>query len=70
MKVFHHALQDMRALELLESLRGPEAVQALPGFSGMTFSTYPRSPGSLLAWRETVNGEIAKHMAEKEQADG
>lgn len=70
MKVFHHALQDMRALELLESLRGPEAVQALPGFGGMTFSTYPRSPGSLLAWRETVNGEIAKHMAEKEQADG
>jgi len=62
MKVFHHALQDLRALELLESLAGPEAVKALPGYDSLTFATYPRSPGSLLAWRETVNAEIKKHV--------
>lgn len=60
MKVFHHALQDLRALELLEELAGPEAVKGLPGFDQLTFTTYPRSPGSLLAWREAVNGEIKK----------
>ena len=55
MKVFHHALQDLRALTLLESLGGEEAIKALPGYEWLTFSTYPRSPGSLLAWREAVN---------------
>lgn len=67
MKVFHHALQDLRALELLESLAGEDAVKALPGYESLTFATYPRSPGSLLAWRETVNAEIKKHL---EGADG
>lgn len=62
MKVFHHALQDLRALELLESMAGEEAVKALPGYDSLTFTTYPRSPGSLLAWRESVNAEIKKHV--------
>lgn len=66
MKVFHHALQDLRALTLLESLQGPEAVKALPGYDSLTFTTYPRSPGSLLAWREAVNSEIKKAVEEKD----
>ncbi len=65
MKVFHHALQDLRALTLLESLGGEEAIKALPGYEWLTFSTYPRSPGSLLAWREAVNKEIRERAGGK-----
>ena len=60
LKVFHQALQDQRALELLESLAGPGAAAGcIQDFEGMTFSRYPRSAQALLDTRERVNRAIA-----------
>lgn len=60
LKVFHQGLQDLRALELLESLDGPGAAAAcIQDFEGMTFSRYPRSAQALLDTRERVNRAIA-----------
>ena len=59
LKVFHQALQDLRALELLESLDGPGAAAGcIQDFAGMTFSRYPRSAQALLDTRERVNRAI------------
>ncbi len=66
LKVFFHGLQDLRALELLESLAGREAVErCVPGFSSITFSQYSRDPPYLLGVRERVNQEI-KLLNERE----
>ena len=59
LKVFHHALQDHRALNLLEELGGRELVeQTVERFHELTFSQYPRSAEYLLAAREAVNRKI------------
>ncbi|BBH24158.1 hypothetical protein Back11_55030 [Paenibacillus baekrokdamisoli] len=61
MVVFHEALQDMRALELLESLVGREQTLALleEGLSeAITFDSYPREAGWLLSCREKINQNI------------
>lgn len=59
LKVFHHALQDHRALSLLEELGGRELVeQTVERFHELTFSQYPRSAEYLLAAREAVNRKI------------
>ena len=58
LKVFHEALQDVRALQLLESSIGYEAALALveEGLDApLTFSQYPRSAAWLLGVRERIN---------------
>ena len=56
--LFYEALQDMRALQLLEKKLGREAVVALIDFGcsePMTFTSYPRDKRYLLNLREVVN---------------
>ncbi|WNQ12220.1 DUF4091 domain-containing protein [Paenibacillus aurantius] len=65
MEVFFEALQDMRALQLLESLIGREQVVAmidegLP--EALTFSQYPKDAQWLLEFRESVNTAIQSHL--------
>lgn len=67
LKVFHHGLQDMRALELLESLGGRKAAEeTVPGFDKLTFMDYSRDPPYLLQTREAVNRRIEELMIERE----
>ncbi|MCS7458554.1 DUF4091 domain-containing protein [Paenibacillus doosanensis] len=64
MEVFYEALQDLRALQLLESYIGKERVVALLEEDleqPITFSEYPRSAEWLLAKREQLNRLIAQH---------
>lgn len=61
-EVFAEGLQDMRALRLLESLKGRKYVLALieNGLDvPLTFKEYPHEQGWLLALREKVNAEIS-----------
>jgi len=65
MKVFHDALQDLRALRLLEERYGREQVlaemeQALD--EPITFSHYPRDAAWLLKTREWVNRKIKESL--------
>ncbi len=56
--LFYEALQDMRALQLLESKLGRDTVTALVDFGcaePMTFKSYPRSREYILKLREVVN---------------
>jgi len=58
LKVFHEALQDMRALQLLEETIGYDAALALveEGLdTPISFSEYPRGAAWLLGVRERVN---------------
>ena len=58
LKVFHEALQDVRALQLLESQIGYDAALAIleQGLDApITFSEYPRSAAWLLETRERIN---------------
>lgn len=62
-KVFCHGLQDLRALELLESLASRETVEkTIPGFEEITFASYPRTAAFLLEMREKVNRKIAENL--------
>lgn len=58
------AMQDMRAMQLLESLAGREAVLKLidEGVEPITFSKYPHDEGYILRLREKINAEIEKHL--------
>ena len=63
MEVFYDALQDMRALQLLESLIGKEEVLDLleEGLdTPITFKEYPRESEWLLDIREKINKRIVK----------
>ncbi len=63
--VSFQALEDLRAMRLLESLAGREAVLALidGGLeTGVTFDEYPRSAQYLLDLREKINREIAARV--------
>lgn len=63
MKVFHHGLQDMRALELACSLTGEDpGACVLPGYGEMTFSQYPKKAEELLLAREQLNSLIEKRL--------
>jgi len=65
LKVFHEALQDMRALQLLESKIGYDAALATleQGLEDeITFSQYPRSAAWLLETRERINETLAKSI--------
>ena len=60
-EVFFEALQDQRALQLLERLQGREKTVALleKGLKrGITMEAYPRDAGWLLKMRERVNSKI------------
>lgn len=61
--VFNEGLQDMRALKLLESLTGREAVIALLE-DAQAFDTYPRSSEYIIDLRETVNRMIKEKGSE------
>lgn len=68
LKVFHEALQDLRALQLLEQQIGREAVlEALEeGLEEpITFKTYPRDEQWLLSKRQWINDKIKESMVVK-----
>jgi len=69
LEVLHQGLQDLRALELLESWIGKEKTVALieEGLAApITFADYPRGNGEwLLAARERINQAIAEHCCLK-----
>ncbi len=64
LEVFYEALQDLRALELLESYIGRDAVIALIE-SGLehpiTFTEYPKNAEWLISKREEINKKIAEY---------
>jgi hypothetical protein len=65
LEVFHEALQDLRALELLEQYIGKERTVELleEGLAEpITFSQYPQSKAWMLEVREKINRAIAEHM--------
>lgn len=65
MKVFYDALQDMRALQLLECLTGRENTLELleEGLSeSITFNSYPHSEEWQLEKREQINAAIKEHI--------
>jgi len=67
-EVFYEALQDMRALELLEQYIGKEAVVAMleEGLERpITFFEYPKDAEWLLAKREQINRKIAEAVRGK-----
>jgi len=64
LKVFAQALQDVRAMELLESLIGRDRVMKLVDAQGsITFRDYPRSAEYILMLREKVNALIAENLS-------
>lgn len=63
--VLYEAMQDIRALELLESLAGRERVCAIlsEGLEEpITFKKYPKDSAWLIGLRERVNAEIEKEI--------
>lgn len=63
MEVFYDALQDQRALQLLESLVGREEVMNMLEAdldTPITFKTYPKESDWLLQKREEINQKIAQ----------
>ena len=64
--LFLHAMQDLRALELLESKIGREAVENLihEGLDGrITMKVYPKDERWLLSLRDKVNHLISQHAS-------
>jgi len=65
MEVFYEALQDLRALRLLQSFVGKEEVITLLEDRGeITFDRYPTDAEWLLAKRDQINRAIARCVAE------
>ncbi|MGG1516886.1 DUF4091 domain-containing protein [Paenibacillus oryzisoli] len=72
MDVLYEGLQDLRALQLLESLVGRDCVLALieEGLSEpLSFSRYPRDAEWLLGLRERVNQAISDAATESNQRE-
>ncbi|GIP28525.1 hypothetical protein J23TS9_36550 [Paenibacillus sp. J23TS9] len=68
MEVMYEALQDLRALRLLEELMGRDEVLAAldEGLDEpITFSCYPRNADWILSKRDWINGKIKEHMLMK-----
>ena len=62
LKVFYDAIQDIRALELLESKIGREKVlEMLKKDSAFTFKDYPKEAEWLLETREKINKLIKEN---------
>lgn len=69
MEVFVEALQDLRALKLLESFIGKEATLKLLErglVNPLTFTEYPVEAEWILRKRDEINRAIAEHLAGKE----
>lgn len=66
LKVFYDAFQDMRALQLLESLIGKEKTMQIleEGIEPITFAQYPQCDDWQLATREKINAAIKQAIAE------
>jgi hypothetical protein len=65
--VLDEALNDYRAMQLLEQLAGRSKVLELieeGSHMDITFSEYPRSAHYLMQLRDTINQEIKKYTAE------
>lgn len=63
LKVFAHALCDMRALKLCEQLCGREAViKVLENDGTLTFKKYPKEAGYILGVREKINAMIKSQL--------
>ena len=63
--IFHEAMQDLRALQLLEKLTSREYVLNIIDSSWnqeITFKQYPKSPEYILQFRSMVNREIIRHI--------
>ena len=63
--VYNEGLQDMRALQLLETLTSREETLAWlekQWDKPLTFREYPHEAAWLLTFRETLNAEIMKHI--------
>ncbi len=62
--VFHEALQDLRAMQMLEKLAGREKVMEIleDGIEPLTFANYPHDADYILCMRERINAEIAKRV--------
>lgn len=63
--IFHEAMQDLRALQLLEKLTSREYVLNIIDSSWnqeITFKQYPKSPEYILQFRRMVNREIIRHI--------
>lgn len=62
LEVFNEGLQDMRALQLLESLQGREKTLALldaaNGNTPMKMASYPKGESTVLSLRESINAAI------------
>jgi len=59
--VFNEAIQDLRALQLLESLTNRDyVISLLDDF--VQFTDYPRDNGYYIEFREKLNNEIIKHL--------
>ncbi|MDU0199642.1 DUF4091 domain-containing protein [Paenibacillus sp. MAH-36] len=66
LEVFREALQDLRALELLDSLIGREQTIALMeegAAEPITFASYPKDEAWLLTCRERINAAIGQAAA-------
>ncbi len=63
-EIFYDALQDMRALELAESLVGKEKIVNIlnENFGEIKFRSYPRETAKMLAIRELINEIIAQNV--------
>lgn len=63
-EIMYEAWQDMRAMQLLESLVGREKVLAKleKNFGDIKFRFYPRGTEAMLDIRETINDMIAKNV--------
>lgn len=66
LKVFYDAFQDMRALQLLESLIGKEKTMQIleDGIEPITFAQYPHCDDWQLATREKINAAIKQAISE------
>ncbi|MBR3835544.1 MAG: DUF4091 domain-containing protein [Clostridia bacterium] len=63
-EVFFEALQEMRALQLLETLIGKDKIHSklTRRFGKIRFSTYPRGTEKMIALREYIVKQIEKNM--------
>ncbi len=60
--VFNEAMQDLRAMTLLETLVGREEAESLLGDINR-FADYPRSAEYILTLRDTINRRIMEHLS-------